>query len=431
MPVTESFEVAQTLLKRLDLLNAFDKRVYNLIVDIRSIWNSRDLNAVPSSYEDGLTAARGEISAVHQSNATRSLSWLKKHGKCIDHIIPGRSTLPGAGHGAFANRRLPKRTLITGSPLLHVFRYYVHMYGFERVGGEWLSTESLGNQLLLNYCFGHKDSSLLLCPYGAGVNYINHNATLANVRIQWATNGTSAHNSACLDRDPSDFEWDYKPCLGIDYVATKDIKKGEELFLDYGYEWEQAWLRHSETWKKLDGWSAYVSAATWNKVTEDEPLRTEFEQLKNPYPDNLVLKCHPILREKDDWKRWDFIWNMNEYGDTCSILARTLEHDGSITYSVAIRIEVENDDESTSVEKFHVPREAILFFDLPYTTDIHLPNAYRHEIGIPDEIFPKAWRDLSVDRFEDGMDDEAEKMTEASIKGEQSIHSTRYQPDEL
>ena len=39
-----------------------------------------------------------------------------------------------------------------------------------------------------------------------------------------------------------------------------------------------------------------------------------------------------------------------------------------------------------------VPRRAIRFTDKIYTTDQHLPGAFRHEIGL--EIFPEEWMDL-------------------------------------
>jgi hypothetical protein len=39
-----------------------------------------------------------------------------------------------------------------------------------------------------------------------------------------------------------------------------------------------------------------------------------------------------------------------------------------------------------------VPRAAIRFFDLPYTTDLHLRKAFRHEIGLPDALMNDAWR---------------------------------------
>jgi hypothetical protein len=40
----------------------------------------------------------------------------------------------------------------------------------------------------------------------------------------------------------------------------------------------------------------------------------------------------------------------------------------------------------------NVPRSALSFFDKPGRTDMHLPNAFRHAIGIPDDIFPKQWK---------------------------------------
>jgi hypothetical protein len=44
------------------------------------------------------------------------------------------------------------------------------------------------------------------------------------------------------------------------------------------------------------------------------------------------------------------------------------------------------------VEREGVPRSVISFLDKPYTTDIHLSNVFRHDIRIPDEMFPRKWR---------------------------------------
>ena len=41
-----------------------------------------------------------------------------------------------------------------------------------------------------------------------------------------------------------------------------------------------------------------------------------------------------------------------------------------------------------------VPRHAIRFTDKIYTTDPHLPTAFRHEIHLPDDVFPEQWKDL-------------------------------------
>jgi len=39
-----------------------------------------------------------------------------------------------------------------------------------------------------------------------------------------------------------------------------------------------------------------------------------------------------------------------------------------------------------------VPRDAFTYFNRPYTTDMFLANAFRHDIRIPDDLFPEAWR---------------------------------------
>lgn len=41
-----------------------------------------------------------------------------------------------------------------------------------------------------------------------------------------------------------------------------------------------------------------------------------------------------------------------------------------------------------------VPRIAIRFSDRLYTTDQHLDNAFRHEIGFPNDLYPEQWKDL-------------------------------------
>jgi hypothetical protein len=40
-----------------------------------------------------------------------------------------------------------------------------------------------------------------------------------------------------------------------------------------------------------------------------------------------------------------------------------------------------------------VQRKAIRFYDHMYTSDMFLRNAFRHEIQLPDEMVPAAWRD--------------------------------------
>ena len=48
--------------------------------------------------------------------------------------------------------------------------------------------------LLLNYCFGYKDSTLLLCPYRLLTSHINHDLTNnPNARVVWAHDEQMLH----------------------------------------------------------------------------------------------------------------------------------------------------------------------------------------------------------------------------------------------
>eukprot|EP00980_Cylindrotheca_fusiformis_P003683 scaffold818_cov136-Cylindrotheca_fusiformis.AAC.49 len=140
----------------------------DIVLPIKQIWNSRTVNALPATFEEARIAKEHDIGMVFQPNSTRSVEWLQKNGRCIDNIYPGVSTIEGAGHGAFAKRDIPKDSTITGSPLHHIpFKNdFMPMYRTEkRPGGVFVDkSEITGQQVVMNYCFGHPESSLLLCP---------------------------------------------------------------------------------------------------------------------------------------------------------------------------------------------------------------------------------------------------------------------------
>lgn len=48
-------------------------------------------------------------------------------------------------------------------------------------------------------------------------------------------------------------------------------------------------------------------------------------------------------------------------------------------------------------EVLNTPRESIRFVDKPYMSDQHLDSAFRHEIDLPDDMFPLHWRNDYVD----------------------------------
>ena len=267
---------------------------------------------------------------------------------------------------------------------------------FDRIG------EPIGYQIALNYCIGHPDSSILLFPYSPGVNYINHNQTMANIEIRWAPNGKLGHDESWLEIEPDSMEFEFGIRLGIEYIATKDIKAGDELFLDYGDVWESAWLEYVEDWQAPS--ESYMPAAEWNELMK--PIRTKAKQKYFPYPENVEIRCHVNLIEKDwnkldgnkGWsRRGDEHWDDYHfvYGLPCEILHRDDESD---TYTVAVSIDAltfvaaPDDIEKKKLKRLGVPREAIFFVDTAGSTDMHLPNAFRQEILLPEQMMPDAWR---------------------------------------
>lgn len=90
--------------------NAIHQDIFHFIrSEINAIWDGRTLNALPTDYSTAQVAhTKEDLSFLYQPAATRDVSWLQKHGTCVDHIVHGPSTLAGAGEGAFAKRFLPK-----------------------------------------------------------------------------------------------------------------------------------------------------------------------------------------------------------------------------------------------------------------------------------------------------------------------------------
>ena len=214
------------------------------------------LNFPYSAMEDAMEI--GSARAYLQlQNYIRPLSWLEENGRCIDglSIAPSSSILHnnGGGRGAFASRNFNEFDIITTTPLLPINRTLLETYQFSmnHPGKQRkLSTTKFGRQLLLNYCHGHRDSSLLFFPYGPAVNMINHGGknSNTNARIQFS-NFSSFHHDEWKSYSVEDIlNKDKSTRLIFDIIATKSIQSGDEIFLDYGKEWETAWELYVNSW---------------------------------------------------------------------------------------------------------------------------------------------------------------------------------------
>ena len=119
---------------------------------------------------DELDEHMGNVGELRRKQSTRSPEWLQKYGTCGDHIVAGESTIPQAGRGAIANRDLPVGTVVAQLPLIHITdRRRLDTYPLVDKGWDGMQPDKTGpksSQLILNYCYGHEESTILLCPYG-------------------------------------------------------------------------------------------------------------------------------------------------------------------------------------------------------------------------------------------------------------------------
>jgi hypothetical protein len=279
---------------------------------------------------------------------------LFQHGSCLDNIYPTHTSKYGYGRGALSSRYLAKGSIVAPVPVLPVPRdelRYLRVKEWKRVdkfrmkrkkkeegdaesssGGDGGGEEDdemilppdmkWRDQLLLNYCYGHVESSVLLFPYGLFVNYINHapsshddsesskGGPVANVKLRWSErlmNTTSSSSSSNNSNNDSDLRtlsptqlWEHSTRpdgLILELVATRDIQPDEEILLDYGSIWSQSWKQYNDQYgemilKLADDHALeteYSQAYIMDEAVTN--LRTAEEQVSFPYADNVFTAC--------------------------------------------------------------------------------------------------------------------------------------------
>jgi hypothetical protein len=201
----------------------------------------------------------------------------------------------------------------------------------------------------------------------------------------------------------------------LEVVALRDLVAGEELFLDYGPEWEAAWEQHVANWEPLPGAQSYVYP---EDMDDTATLRTVKEQETDPYPNNLITMCMTSNGGHGRSKKRHMEWSEPRHSWAhsmvfCHILDRQIGDADNEEYTVSLHFFDENIDElmneknagydpSVPMEELFidtkVPRRAIRWIEKPYFDDEHLQNAFRHPIGLPDELVPDSWKNAPVSR---------------------------------
>eukprot|EP00571_Detonula_confervacea_P007826 CAMPEP_0172326942 /NCGR_PEP_ID=MMETSP1058-20130122/58069_1 /TAXON_ID=83371 /ORGANISM="Detonula confervacea, Strain CCMP 353" /LENGTH=602 /DNA_ID=CAMNT_0013043851 /DNA_START=67 /DNA_END=1875 /DNA_ORIENTATION=- len=372
------------------------------VIKTGSTYDTRNRNALPLSFEDMQSAQAIGSAESRLPQSVRTLEWLNEHGRCMDNIRPGNSTIPQAGRGAFASRKILKGGLVAPGPLLHIAnRTALNLYD-EGDDGIRDTTKPVGMQLIINYCFGHKQSTVILCPYTSPSAYINHNSESPNAKIVWSKDSTPSHNTDWLEENVEFLKTTDKIGLSLDFVATREIQPGEEVLIDYGPEWEVAWNKYKKGWSPLARSDKYVPASMLQ-----EPFRTATEQLSQPYPDNIVFYCHyeyEIGVSEGPWV-WEDEWKeLALY--PCRIFSREASDAERTAYYYTMVILNENELEYGIIPPLvgipsgenhiltNVPRWAIEVRDKLYTKDEFLSKSFRHEMMMPNEIFPETWKNL-------------------------------------
>ena len=228
--------------------------------------------------------------------APKSTRELQETGICLDHIVAGYSETKleldekekeegtdgdgesfnqTIGRGAMANRFLAKGELIVPVPFLHLvdrslFEKYKGKTNMNNDDDDEDDNNKNGNdELLLNYCFGHSESTLILCPITNAV-LVNHcsdrngrfpcSKDNENGKSNGDENDNDNSNDHCTantnaNKGPnayyrwaSESEWDKNTrntlhmtldemashmqqhrMLSMEIVASRDIEEGEEV----------------------------------------------------------------------------------------------------------------------------------------------------------------------------------------------------------
>ena len=377
----------------------YKQEMYDAMLKQAKMQDERLRAALPNNVEDVPKAIEIGAARFSTPNSIRSIQWLEENGACLDGIVPGTSIIPQAGQGAFATRSFQQGGIITTTPVLTLDRDSLKLRKEIKRKDGTVRSRHAGYQLLLNYCYGHPDSSLVFLPTAPGVNFINHGSKEdANAEIRWSS--FPYHKSSWLNLTLDEVKTLEKTGLLFDFVATKDIERGDEILIYYGDSWVESWNQHIGSWvsssKNFTDTKGVKTTVDFNQIGKDHILPTEEELKTKPYPSNLMEYCKFALPEGMTNGKVQNAQIKNPKHYPCEVLDRwPIEGTDRHLYRVKVDYTPDGSNEMTMYAvKFDSKEDFHFVVDRPYTRDYYAKGAFRQSIGLSDGMFPSHWIDL-------------------------------------
>lgn len=372
--------------------------------------------------------AAGGTFAYRNKDIIKSQDWLKTHGLCVDNLVAGKSTIPEAGRGAFARRAIKKDEIISPVPMLPILNEEVfeqYSKTMEVMDPKTNKTKvvfddtvlSSGYHLMLNYAYGHPESTLMLVPMAPMVNYINHanHPDQINAYLQWAKHEHIYNDHALHDLEIERIRIKNPRHVTMELVAFKDIAMGDEIFISYGDDWTDAYAKYQAKFHALhpdiDHEKYPLKALELRPLYKNKPYPVNIQEGQTPYPPGVITGCY--IESVDDLpdgsakynsmnqqvarfiapRKWEDFMGQNL--NICDIKDRyeyVDVNDGITKFNYTVHTHKNLESPPEIIEVRHVPHYAITLIDRPYTGDIHTPGAFRRWITLDDQRFPQSWR---------------------------------------
>lgn len=138
-------------------------------------------------------------------------------------------------------------------------------------------------------------------------------------------------------------------------------------------------------WEPIEGSEKYIHRSEWPEAH----IRTVSEQKTTPYPENLVVMC---IDSYGDSGEGTFKFLPPLFDDQSRVYCRALKRSKTTPYKYEVEMDVQIDGKSHKIVVEDVTAEGIFLYERAFAADWHLPNSFRHEIMIPDDIFPEIWK---------------------------------------